>query len=100
MRNERRVVTRTMLLEHVWEFHFDPQTNVIDVHISCLRAKNRQGLRKTAPTYGSWRRVLPPCCRSVGSKGVLLRVVQNNQPRFVCGACPRAATGRSQWVRR
>lgn len=34
-----QVVTRTMLLENVWEYHFDPQTNVIDVHISRLRAK-------------------------------------------------------------
>lgn len=39
MRNEGQVVTRTMLLEHVWDYHFDPQTNVIDVHISRLRSK-------------------------------------------------------------
>jgi two-component system OmpR family response regulator len=37
--NAGQVVTRTMLLEHVWDYHFDPQTNVIDVHISRLRAK-------------------------------------------------------------
>jgi two-component system OmpR family response regulator len=39
MDNAGRVVTRTMLLEQVWEYHFDPQTNVIDVHISRLRGK-------------------------------------------------------------
>lgn len=39
MRNEGRVVTRTMLLERVWEFHFDPQTSVVETHISRLRAK-------------------------------------------------------------
>ena len=39
MRHIGQVVTRTMLLEHVWDYHFDPQTNVIDVHISRLRAK-------------------------------------------------------------
>jgi two-component system OmpR family response regulator len=39
MRNAGSVVTRTMLLENVWNYHFDPQTNVIDVHISRLRAK-------------------------------------------------------------
>ena len=39
MQNAGQVVTRTMLLEHVWEYHFDPQTNVIDVHVSRLRAK-------------------------------------------------------------
>jgi len=39
MRNAGRVVTRTMLLEKVWDYHFDPQTNVIDVHISRLRGK-------------------------------------------------------------
>lgn len=39
MRNAGQVVTRTMLLEQVWGYHFDPQTNVIDVHMSRLRAK-------------------------------------------------------------
>ena len=39
MRRPNQVVTRTMLLEGVWEYHFDPQTNVIDVHISRLRSK-------------------------------------------------------------
>jgi two-component system OmpR family response regulator len=39
MKHAGQVVTRTMLLENVWEYHFDPQTNVIDVHISRLRAK-------------------------------------------------------------
>jgi len=39
MRHEGQVVTRTMLLEQVWDYHFDPQTNVIDVHISRLRGK-------------------------------------------------------------
>lgn len=45
MRNAGQVVTRTMLLEHVWDYHFDPQTNVIDVHISRLRSKIDKGLR-------------------------------------------------------
>ena len=39
MRNAGRVVTRTMLLERVWDFHFDPQTSVVETHISRLRAK-------------------------------------------------------------
>ncbi|HEY1301666.1 MAG TPA: response regulator transcription factor [Stellaceae bacterium] len=39
MRNAGHVVTRTMLLEHVWDYHFDPQTNVVDVHVSRLRQK-------------------------------------------------------------
>lgn len=43
MRHAGQVVTRTMLLENVWEYHFDPQTNVIDVHISRLRAKIEKG---------------------------------------------------------
>jgi len=43
MRHAGQVVTRTMLLEHVWDYHFDPQTNVIDVHISRLRAKIDNG---------------------------------------------------------
>ena len=39
MRHAGQVVTRTMLLEAVWDYHFDPQTNVIDVHVSRLRRK-------------------------------------------------------------
>lgn len=43
MRNADRVVSRTMLLEAVWDYHFDPQTNVIDVHVSRLRQKIDRG---------------------------------------------------------
>jgi len=43
MRHAGQVVTRTMLLEHVWDYHFDPQTNVVDVHISRLRSKIEKG---------------------------------------------------------
>jgi len=43
MRHAGQVVTRTMLLEGVWDYHFDPQTNVIDVHISRLRGKIDKG---------------------------------------------------------
>ena len=43
MRHVGQVVTRTMLLEHVWDYHFDPQTNVIDVHVSRLRGKIDRG---------------------------------------------------------
>ena len=39
MRHANQVVTRTMLLEAVWDYNFDPQTNVVDVHISKLRQK-------------------------------------------------------------
>lgn len=42
IRHKGQVVTRTMLLENVWDYHFDPQTNVIDVHISRLRRKLEQ----------------------------------------------------------
>ena len=47
MRNSGTVVTRTMLLEHVWDYNFDPQTNVIDVHISRLRQKIDKGFDKS-----------------------------------------------------
>ena len=43
MRHAGQVVTQTMLLENVWDYHFDPQTNVIDVHISRLRSKIDKG---------------------------------------------------------
>jgi len=47
MRNVGTVVTRTMLLENVWDYNFDPQTNVIDVHISRLRQKIDKGFEKS-----------------------------------------------------
>lgn len=43
LQHQNQVVTRTMLLESVWDYHFDPQTNVIDVHISRLRSKVDKG---------------------------------------------------------
>lgn len=46
MRQKGRLVSRTMLLENVWDFNFDPQTNVIDVHISRLRNKIDKGFSK------------------------------------------------------
>jgi two-component system, OmpR family, response regulator len=46
MRHADQVVTRTMLLENVWDYHFDPQTNVIDVHVSRLRQKIDKGFDK------------------------------------------------------
>jgi two-component system OmpR family response regulator len=46
MKHAGQVVTRTMLLENVWDYHFDPQTNVIDVHISRLRSKIDRGFER------------------------------------------------------
>ncbi|WP_128292618.1 response regulator transcription factor [Afifella aestuarii] len=46
MKNAGTVVTRTMLLENVWDYHFDPQTNVIDVHMSRLRGKIDKNFEK------------------------------------------------------
>tara|TARA_B100000686_G_scaffold143292_1_gene150805 strand:- start:3769 stop:4464 length:696 start_codon:yes stop_codon:yes gene_type:complete len=46
MENSNEVLTRTMLLEKVWDLHFDPQTNIIDVHISRLRKKIDRGFNK------------------------------------------------------
>lgn len=60
MRNAGKVVTRTMLLENVWEYHFDPQTNVIDVHISRLRAKIDKGFD-------------PPLLRTIRGTGYMIR---------------------------
>ena len=47
MRHAGQVVTRTMLLENIWDFHFDPQTNVIDVQVSRLRHKIDKGFEKS-----------------------------------------------------
>ncbi len=46
MRSDGRVVTKSMLLEHVWGFHFDPQTTVVETHMSRLRAKLDKGFNK------------------------------------------------------
>jgi two-component system OmpR family response regulator len=63
MRHAGQVVTRTMLLEGVWDYHFDPQTNVIDVHISRLRQKIdkpfEQALLHTVRNAGYMLRVEP-----------------------------------------
>lgn len=59
MRHAEQVVTRTMLLEGVWDYHFDPQTNVIDVHISKLRQKIDAGFDK-------------PMLRTIRSAGYML----------------------------
>ncbi len=61
MRHSGQVVTRTMLLEKVWDYHFDPQTNVIDVHVSRLRSKIDRGFD-------------PPLLHTVRGAGYVLRV--------------------------
>jgi two-component system OmpR family response regulator len=61
MRHEGQVVTRTMLLEGVWDCHFDPQTNVIDVQISRLRSKVDKGFS-------------PPLIHTIRGAGYLLGV--------------------------
>src|ERR1700733_14173451 len=60
MRHAGQVVTRTMLLENVWDYHFDPQTNVIDVHISRLRSKINKGFN-------------PPLLHTVRGAGYMIR---------------------------
>ena len=62
MRNAGRVVTRTMLLEHVWEFHFDPKTKIVETHMSRLRAKlNRASKQELIHTIrGSGYVIRPP----------------------------------------
>src|SRR5271166_3533362 len=60
MKHAGQVVTRTMLLENVWDYHFDPQTNVIDVHISRLRSKIDKGFE-------------PPLLQTIRGAGYLIR---------------------------
>ena len=54
MLNADRVVTRTMLLEHVWDFHFDPKTTIVETHISRIRAK-LEACGEEAPTIHTVR---------------------------------------------
>ena len=67
MRNADRVVTRTMLLEAVWDFHFDPKTNIVETHMSRLRSKLSQ--------YGGAELIL-----TVRGAGYALRVPALGQP--------------------
>ncbi len=67
LRNADRVVTRTMLLEAVWDFHFDPKTNIVETHMSRLRAKLSQG--------GS-----PELIHTVRGAGYVLRVPIPSHP--------------------
>ncbi|NEU11858.1 response regulator transcription factor [Methylobacterium sp. BTF04] len=67
MRHAGQVVTRTMLLEHVWDYHFDPQTNVIDVHVSRLRAKIDKDFDR-------------PILHTVRGTGYVLRVDETRSP--------------------
>ncbi len=46
MRNPNRILTRTLITEHVWDYHFDPSTNVVDVYVNYLRKKIDQGFEK------------------------------------------------------
>ena len=62
VRNAGHIVTRTMLLENVWDYHFDPQTNVIDVHVSRLRAKIDKGFDE-------------PILQTVRGAGYMIRAV-------------------------
>lgn len=63
LRHAGRTVTRTMLLEGVWRFHFDPQTNIVETHISRLRAKLSRGGRE------------PEIIHTVRGTGYILRAV-------------------------
>src|SRR6202789_2361080 len=71
MRHSGQVVTRTMLLESVWQYHFDPQTNVIDVHISRLRAKIDRGFE--LPLLHPLRRLGSFEARGLGSLSSMSR---------------------------
>ena len=62
VRNAGHVVTRTMLLENVWDYHFDPQTNVIDVHVSRLRSKIDKGFEE-------------PILQTVRGSGYMVRAI-------------------------
>jgi two-component system OmpR family response regulator len=62
MHNAERVVTRTMLLEAVWGFHFDPKTNIVETHVSRLRAKiAREGAPELIHTVRGAGYVLRAC---------------------------------------
>ena len=59
MRNAGRVVSKTMILSHVWDYNFDPQTNVVDVLVSRLRDKIDQAFETQAAAHRARRRLCP-----------------------------------------
>ena len=61
LRNAGRVVTRTMLLENVWELHFDPRTNIVETHMSRLRGKMDRGHARRTDPYHSRHGLYPAC---------------------------------------
>ena len=67
LRNADRIVTRTMLLEAVWDFHFDPKTNIVETHMSRLRAKLSQN--------GG-----PELIHTVRGSGYVVRVAESSPP--------------------
>ena len=60
MRNAGKVVSKTMILSHVWEYNFDPQTNIVDVLVSRLRDKIDRPFEQQAAADGARRRLCPP----------------------------------------
>ena len=75
MRHAGEVVTRTMLLEKVWDFHFDPKTNIVETHISRLRSKIDKGFRQAPAPYRP-------------GAGYVIRA-----PTRALGSCARRASG-------
>ena len=76
MRHAGQVVTRTMLLEGVWDYHFDPQTNVIDVHVSRLRQKVDKPFPTAADPHRAQRRL-----HAAGRTAVMSRRRPSERPR-------------------
>ena len=107
MRHAGQVVTRTMLLEKVWDHHFDPQTNVIDVHVSRLRQKIDKGFDGAAAPHHPRRRLHPAGRRLRGERTALkplradgeeflppLRAQRRPVQRQQAGAAPRRSRRR------
>ena len=97
MKHAGQVVTRTMLLENVWDYHFDPQTNVIDVHISRLRSKIDKGfaqpllhtvrgagymIRDECVVTSEVRTPASPKRRGLGLRGAFARLNASAWPRL------------------
>ncbi len=80
MRHAGHVVTRTMLLEGVWDYHFDPQTNVIDVHISRLRQKIDKGFDK-------------PLIHTIRGVGYSLRAIESEASKSEASKAGTSRTG-------
>ena len=83
MRNQDKVLTRTMIAEHVWDYNFDTFTNVIDVYINHLRKKVDKGRQKRIDKRAIFPRAFPPTPHNAWGVGTRVHGTGYRDARFL-----------------